>query len=180
MSSVAYLLAIFNEHGQLESISIYSERHPTMLFKYTSAVIHEAHGDTYADARQAIINWAAGRGEAGKWVLDAINGFRPGMSTDSVRNAAAQGAATLTTWYDSFPQKLMPVQEKTLPEGRALTTLDKAQHALFVSREIYTILEEGRREKAMRWLGFLQGYLWAIGATTVEQLKTLNADKKAV
>ena len=35
-------------------------------------------------------------------------------------------------------------------------------------------IEEGRIEKYMRWLGFIQGTLWAKGYFTIEQLKEHN------
>jgi len=31
-----------------------------------------------------------------------------------------------------------------------------------------------RREKAMRWLGFVQGYLWTATYCTIEDLKKAN------
>jgi hypothetical protein len=31
-----------------------------------------------------------------------------------------------------------------------------------------------RREKAMRWLGFVQGYLWTATYCTIEDLKKVN------
>lgn len=39
-------------------------------------------------------------------------------------------------------------------------------------------LEEGRREKLMRWLGFIQGALWYDGRFTVEQLAEHNRDEE--
>ena len=37
------------------------------------------------------------------------------------------------------------------------------RHLLFMCGEIRVMLEEDRREKVMRWLGFLQGALWSSG-----------------
>ena len=34
--------------------------------------------------------------------------------------------------------------------------------------------QEGRREKGFRWLGFLQGALWAEGIYTIDELKEHN------
>jgi len=34
------------------------------------------------------------------------------------------------------------------------------------------LIDEGRIEKAMRWLGFIQGVLWSIGDFTVDELRT--------
>ena len=35
-------------------------------------------------------------------------------------------------------------------------------------------LEEGRREKFMRWLGFVQGTFWFVGVYTLDELKNHN------
>lgn len=40
-------------------------------------------------------------------------------------------------------------------------------------------LAQGRREKAMRHLGFMQGVAWACGAATVDDLKRLNMPERA-
>jgi hypothetical protein len=31
-----------------------------------------------------------------------------------------------------------------------------------------------RREKSMRWLGFVQGFLWAMHVATIDELKSVN------
>lgn len=48
-------------------------------------------------------------------------------------------------------------------------------HLLWMCDQIPTFLQEGRREKAMRWLGFLQGALWVLRWRTIEAMKTDNA-----
>jgi len=40
--------------------------------------------------------------------------------------------------------------------------------------EIYLFLDQGKTEKAFRWLGFVQGALWALGLMTIEQLRNDN------
>lgn len=40
--------------------------------------------------------------------------------------------------------------------------------------KMYQFLATGRREKLMRWLGFVQGILWQIEAFTLEELKSHN------
>ncbi len=48
---------------------------------------------------------------------------------------------------------------------------DALAHCLVMIDKIYAFLEEGRREKAFRWLGFIQGVLWLQGIYTLESLK---------
>lgn len=47
-------------------------------------------------------------------------------------------------------------------------------HTLWMLGEIRTFVSEGRREKVMRWLGFVQGSLWHWGFRTVEEMKKDN------
>ena len=49
-----------------------------------------------------------------------------------------------------------------------------AEHIKFMSQEIPNILDKGHIEKAMRWLGFMQGYLVSIGVYTLEEMKQHN------
>ena len=47
-------------------------------------------------------------------------------------------------------------------------------HLLWMCTEIPNLLADGRREKVMRWLGFIQGSLWAMEEHSVEELKQGN------
>lgn len=50
----------------------------------------------------------------------------------------------------------------------------RTSHMLWMAQNCLQLVEDGRREKAMRWLGFLQGALWAEKLVTVDQLKDMN------
>ena len=53
--------------------------------------------------------------------------------------------------------------------------LELLQHLLFMCEEIPRLLDAGKREKAMRWLGFAQGLAWALGIVpTIAELKDAN------
>lgn len=52
-------------------------------------------------------------------------------------------------------------------------------HLRWMIEECETFIQEGRREKVMRWLGFIQGTLWATGKVTIEQCKRMNAPADA-
>lgn len=45
------------------------------------------------------------------------------------------------------------------------------EHLADMASRLRKLLEEGRVEKAMRWLGFMQGAMWALGVYTIEELK---------
>jgi hypothetical protein len=44
-------------------------------------------------------------------------------------------------------------------------------HFRFMCIEAQKFIDEDRVEKAMRWLGFLQGALWALGFYSLDELK---------
>jgi hypothetical protein len=47
-------------------------------------------------------------------------------------------------------------------------------HLLYMCEEGPKLITEGRIEKAMRWLGFIQGALWASDFATLDTLKAMN------
>jgi hypothetical protein len=53
------------------------------------------------------------------------------------------------------------------------------EHVCWMLGTIPSMMESGRREKAMRWLGFVQGYLWAIGAAEIDEMKNDNRPQAA-
>lgn len=50
---------------------------------------------------------------------------------------------------------------------------DVYAHAVWMCEHIPAILPESR-EKAMRWLGFVQGCLWVKGVFTIDEMKDDN------
>lgn len=48
------------------------------------------------------------------------------------------------------------------------------QHLAFVCEEGKRLIDQGRREKAMRWLGFMQGCLWMGLGVPLDELKKMN------
>lgn len=47
-------------------------------------------------------------------------------------------------------------------------------HVSWMLGEIPSMLEAGDREKAMRWLCFIQGVLWMTGRRTIDQMRDDN------
>lgn len=47
-------------------------------------------------------------------------------------------------------------------------------HVYDMIPKIQGFIEEGRIEKAYRWLGFMQGVMWTEGLFTIEELKKHN------
>lgn len=67
-------------------------------------------------------------------------------------------------------RKLLP---NTIPVRNGLPD----QHAAYMCEEGATYAEH-RREKAMRWLGFVQGYLWGKKGVPIETLKDMNRPRE--
>jgi hypothetical protein len=74
-----------------------------------------------------------------------------------------------------------PIEPKKLPEelyGHRLRAFDGSwdtvvHHLVYMTQEAKKFVDEGRMDKAMRWLGFLQGTLWFSG-TSLNDLKKMN------
>ena len=47
-------------------------------------------------------------------------------------------------------------------------------HVLFMVEEATKFVDAGEMEKAMRWLGFIQGVLWSVGVETIDTFKQMN------
>jgi hypothetical protein len=69
--------------------------------------------------------------------------------------------------FDACRRRLPP---GTLPERFGQSD----QHLAFMCEEGRRLIAEGRREKAMRCLGFVQGALWADDRASIDELKEMN------
>lgn len=57
---------------------------------------------------------------------------------------------------------------------RGPTRMVALAHAMWMVREARQLLADGRTEKSLRWLGFVQGVLWATGVSSIAELKDMN------
>jgi len=48
------------------------------------------------------------------------------------------------------------------------------EHCAWMLCRVTEFMDAGRREKAMRWLGFAQGHLWSTGRATIDEMKEWN------
>lgn len=94
------------------------------------------------------------------------------MTKDKIREVMAIYRKKFEEW--KIPKEQFPEGEKFLhdilppPEFRAFAHC----HAMLDEMEVF--LQEGRREKVFRWLGWIQGCLWRSGVYTLEDLKNHN------
>lgn len=50
----------------------------------------------------------------------------------------------------------------------------RLEHAAWMIAQAIDFYDAGRVEKAMRWLGFAQGCVWALGLAEIDELKEAN------
>lgn len=63
------------------------------------------------------------------------------------------------------------LRENTFPD---LTPAGGYKHIIDMCRRAEKFIEEGKIDKAMRWLGFIQGVLCQAGIYTIDELKSHN------
>lgn len=56
------------------------------------------------------------------------------------------------------------------------TGMQALEHALWMCNESMHHVTEGKMEKAMRWLGFIQGVLWMTGQASIHEMKDHNRE----
>lgn len=71
------------------------------------------------------------------------------------------------SFYKDFINKLIPTYDGPYDKNQL-------NHILTMLPKMEVFIEEGRIEKTMRWLGFIQGILWSWGIFTLEELKLHN------
>lgn len=93
------------------------------------------------------------------------------MTDDKIREAVAMVREMLPA---AGPRRLTD-------DEMSLTLFDGArlqrrvyQHLVFMCEEIPRQLDAGKRDKAFRWLGFLQGAVWSLGLASISELKRSN------
>lgn len=64
------------------------------------------------------------------------------------------------------------VSPKRNPE--ATQGAEQIRHLKWMVGEASGFAREGRLDKAQRWLGFVQGALWMVGLSTIEESKRAN------
>lgn len=83
--------------------------------------------------------------------------------------------AALRMYEDEIMEISMKYPEQDGVNSGSYTSISSAKaHIKYMCRQTVQFLEEGRVEKAMRWLGFIQGALWVLGEYSIAELKEHN------
>jgi hypothetical protein len=78
---------------------------------------------------------------------------------------------------DRYEAKCTPIAgqpERFTSKGLLPRRHQAVAHVLWMCGSIRELLNEGRIEKSMRWLGFVQAVLWCFGLATIDELKDDN------
>lgn len=96
------------------------------------------------------------------------------MTNEKVLEACLQMARKVRSTNNDWALTPRGLYSARSPNGIDGFNVSSMEHALFMCDEIPALMEAGKREKAMRWLGYLQGALTAIGVLTLEEAKKMN------
>lgn len=78
---------------------------------------------------------------------------------------------------DSYSSYFKSLDVQPVRHARMLPFEDRVlgfQHCHFMIEAMRDFVAEERLDKAFRWLGFVQGFLWSQGAYTIEDLADHN------
>jgi len=87
------------------------------------------------------------------------------MNYERITNVCAQ-MQELFARYKTHPRRW--------DRRRSAMEESRVQHCIEMCDAVPAFAADGRREKAMRWLGFLQGAAWTLHLATIEELKEMN------
>jgi hypothetical protein len=93
---------------------------------------------------------------------------RRGMPSDEMKKVLAFCLDVLNTGY---PEVETARYDSQRLEDESCVLILSLGYLKFICIEAAKFVDEGRIEKAMRWLGFLQGVLWARGFYSLDDLK---------
>lgn len=79
----------------------------------------------------------------------------------------------LATYRKKFEEMEIP-KKQFLHSSLPASDSEFLAHCHKMLDEMEVFIQQDKMEKVSRWLGFLQGCLWATGIYTVEQLKNHN------
>jgi len=95
--------------------------------------------------------------------------------TDLCLKEALQGCLDIINSKSSFASKQIATKQNKLI-GRGIEFPEAIAHIKFLCLEGLKMPSD-KREKAMRWLAFVQGTLWSVGWASIETLKKTGTTK---
>ena len=93
------------------------------------------------------------------------------MTNEKVKAVFQFYLEKLSTKSACLPDKLSDVESKQRDFAWMSPVRRGVAHLKYMCIEAQKFVDEGRIDKAMRWLGFLQGVLWSWGYFSLDDLK---------
>ena len=91
------------------------------------------------------------------------------MTVDQIKTAVAKYRVELLKYqYESLSAPTDKICGADIDEIGCL------QHVLAMCDTVEHLVEQGKIEKAFRWLGFMQGVLWCGGVYSIDQMRDDN------
>jgi len=78
--------------------------------------------------------------------------------------------------YDSRLIATFPSATVSRKPDAVIPILGEASHLRWMIAETRSVLEQGRLERAARWLGFIEGSLVQLGLASVEDIQMLDVE----
>lgn len=75
---------------------------------------------------------------------------------------------------DRYEVRLAELKKQCDPETHSPQFFESLAHLGGMIPKVRVFLEEGRREKAFRWLGFMQGVFYSLRVYTIEEMANHN------
>ena len=79
------------------------------------------------------------------------------------------------TLYESELAKRGVDDPTRITDHGVLTRIAMERHLAWMCGEARKFVEADRIEKAMRWLGFVQGAMWTMGLRSIEEMRLDNS-----
>lgn len=91
------------------------------------------------------------------------------MTRDNINSAVA-----------GLSELIGPITARQAPDDAILERDVHVAHLVWMLGKIEPFYTDGHVEKAMRWLGYVQGVCVAFGICTIEQMKRLNKPNRDI
>lgn len=96
------------------------------------------------------------------------------MEAQKIEDAFNEADHTLRKFQlEAFNAELVCRADRSL--RGVLDNWYSSAHCRWICAEGRTLVIAGELEKAMRWLGFMQGVLWVLGISSIDDLRKTNA-----
>jgi hypothetical protein len=96
------------------------------------------------------------------------------MTPEKLEQALAACAQLIRERFRAVPSRMSNYDRSRRDFVRGGGSGGSAEHVLWMAEEGQSLARQGRTEKAFRWLGFVQCFLWMTNTCSVEDLKTMS------